>query len=558
MSDSSIILHRVGLNAAFIAVGYALRASKILSIEDGRTVFRFATHVTLPALLLYVMTRASGGGVASAAASVSAVVPAYSLAVGIGCSLGAYAAYRKGPARTRGLCVGSATGVNLGMFAYPFVEAIWGLPGLALCAMWDAPNAVVVFGAAKAIFAAEQKNGDASRAVHDDGGIYDGEWLDKKKHGHGCYKYPSGSTYEGQWRNNVKEGLGVYTYAKGGSYAGEFKRGTFEGTGIRVLRKGTVKAGLWEANEFVEATTVKDCEGTIAAAEAAAAAARRAAEASNLTAKALFWKVAKFPPVIAVTLASAMNFAGIALPHTAAQLVVPLANANNPIVLLTLGVLFKPAMDRLQVQSVAKFLGVKYGLGLLSGAICTYFIPQSFALARGVIAALCVMPVPSIVMQYSAEHENDGQLAAAIVMSSQAMTIALVCCFAVVAPHIATIDRAVFSGALLAASAAVALASAVGVKALAPSKMDSAKNRGAVAAPSACMRTPSSSSRATRVARRREAVREGTRLALAARQSSFATARRAFPQTRAAHARRPASSARAASIGALTSSLAMR
>ena len=161
-------------------------------------------------------------------------------------------------------------------------------------------------------------------------------------------------------------------------------------------------------------------------------------------------------------------------------------------------------------------------------------------------------------MQYSAEHENDGQLAAAIVMSSQAMTIALVCCFAVVAPHIATIDRAVFSGALLAASTAVALASAVGVKALAPSKMDSAKNRGAVAAPSACMRTSSSSSRATRVARRREAVREGKRLALAARQSSFATARRAFPQTRAAHARRPASSARAASIGALTSSLAMR
>ena len=74
-------LHRRRLRAA--------RASKILSIEDGRTVFRFATHVTLPALLLYVMTRASGGGVASAAASVSAVVPAYSLAVGIGCSLGA-------------------------------------------------------------------------------------------------------------------------------------------------------------------------------------------------------------------------------------------------------------------------------------------------------------------------------------------------------------------------------------------------------------------------------------------------------------------------------------
>ena len=46
--------------------------------------------------------------------------------------------------------------MNLGMFAYPFVEAIWGLPGLALCAMWDAPNAVVVFGLAK-LFAADSR-----------------------------------------------------------------------------------------------------------------------------------------------------------------------------------------------------------------------------------------------------------------------------------------------------------------------------------------------------------------------------------------------------------------
>ena len=189
MTDSAVILHRVALNAAFIAVGYALRALKILTLEDGKTVFRFATNVTLPALLLYVMTRASAvgasSGLSATVSTVSAIIPACSLLVGVGCSFGAYLAYRKSPARARGLAVGSATGVNLGMFAYPFVEAIWGVPGLALCAMWDAPNAVVVFGAAKAIFAAEQKHGDASRAVHDDGGIYDGEWLDKKKHGYG-------------------------------------------------------------------------------------------------------------------------------------------------------------------------------------------------------------------------------------------------------------------------------------------------------------------------------------------------------------------------------------
>ena len=102
--------------------------------------------------------------------------------------------------------------------------------------MWDAPNAVVVFGAAKAIRRAEQKN-EPSGAVHDDGGIYDGEWLDKKKHGHGCYKYSSGSTYEGQWRNNVKEGLGVCTRRQGRLVRGRVQARNVRGHGHSVFAK---------------------------------------------------------------------------------------------------------------------------------------------------------------------------------------------------------------------------------------------------------------------------------------------------------------------------------
>jgi hypothetical protein len=228
-----------------------------------------------------------------------------------------------------------------------------------------------------------------------------------------------------------------------------------------------------------------------------------------------------------------MNFTGIALPQTASQLVVPLANANNPIVLLTLGVLFKPAMDRMQVQAVAKFIGVKYGLGLLSAAVCTLFIPQSFALARGVIAALCVMPVPSIVMQYSAEHENDGQLAAAIVLSSQAMTLVLICCFAVVAPYIVSIDKFVFSGALLAGAVAVGVASAVGVLALKPSRVDKAKSPGVAVAPTASMRSTSPRNIAHRRQRRDVTVNIAVNAplrALTARGSSFTSAKRSAPQ----------------------------
>ena len=127
-TDGALILHRVALNASFIAIGFALRHLKVLTIDDGRTVFRFATHVTLPALLLYVMTRAAAS-TSGAVNVMSAIVPATSLLVGLATSFGAYAVYRKSPARVRGLNVGCATGVNLGMFAYPFVEAIWGAGG---------------------------------------------------------------------------------------------------------------------------------------------------------------------------------------------------------------------------------------------------------------------------------------------------------------------------------------------------------------------------------------------------------------------------------------------
>ena len=295
-----------------------------------------------------------------------------------------------------------------------------------------------------------------------------------------------------------------------------------------MLRTGAVKAGLWENNEFVEATTVKDCEGTIAATNAAQATARKAAEASNLTAKALLLKVATFPPVIAVSIASLMNFMGIALPNTAAQLVVPLANANNPLVLLTLGVLFKPSMDRMQLQAVTKFISVKYALGLMCAALATISIPQSFTLARGVIAALCVMPVPSIVMQYSADHENDGALAASIVMSSQAMSIALICAFAVVAPHIATIDRTMFSGALAASATGVALLGALSVKALAPSRGETkTRNQPASTSASACWR----SSRSRRVVARRETPRSVC--VLTTQSSAFVSAARTVMGRRA-------------------------
>jgi hypothetical protein len=41
--------------------------------------------------------------------------------------------------------------------ARPHTEAIWGADGLRLAALYDIPNAIIVFGVSAAIFAAEQR-----------------------------------------------------------------------------------------------------------------------------------------------------------------------------------------------------------------------------------------------------------------------------------------------------------------------------------------------------------------------------------------------------------------
>ena len=58
------------------------------------------------------------------------------------------------------------------------------------------------------------QSGYPKNYLHEDGGVYNGQWQGKNKQGLGSYLYPGGAKYEGEWRNNSKEGRGVYTFPK--------------------------------------------------------------------------------------------------------------------------------------------------------------------------------------------------------------------------------------------------------------------------------------------------------------------------------------------------------
>ena len=81
---------------------------------------------------------------------------------------------------------------------------------------------------------------------YNDGGIYEGEWVNDSREGMGIMYYSNGDIYIGDWKNDRREGNGIFYYGEGGIYNGEFKNNIIEGNGfyignINLLDDGTLQ-----------------------------------------------------------------------------------------------------------------------------------------------------------------------------------------------------------------------------------------------------------------------------------------------------------------------------
>ncbi|CAM6040356.1 unnamed protein product [Sphagnum compactum] len=72
---------------------------------------------------------------------------------------------------------------------------------------------------------------------------YEGDWLDDKIHGTGCFKYASGASYDGQWENDQYMGVGVYKWPNGAMYSGEWRENKMHGNGTYVDKEGNTWVG---------------------------------------------------------------------------------------------------------------------------------------------------------------------------------------------------------------------------------------------------------------------------------------------------------------------------
>ena len=141
--------------------------------------------------------------------------------------------------------------------------------------------------------------------------------------------------------------------------------------------------------------------------------------------------------------------------------------------LVTLGVLFQPLLPRLQMRVVANFLATKYSLSLVAAAAATAFVPPSFGAIRFILAAIVLMPVPSVCVQYASEHDADAVLAGCLANYSQVASLVFLCALGAFSASTdpSAVSRWLMPACLLGAAGAVAGLGFLADRALAPVKM---------------------------------------------------------------------------------------
>jgi predicted permease len=143
-----------------IALGWVVK--RFLIDERGaQALVRLVFNVTLPALVIATFDKAS---LEPSLALLPVIAVAYGLLMA---GLGTLALFRTRPRKERGQLSMLLPGFNIGLFAYPLVEASLGTGALKYLAMFDVGVAFVTFGVAYAIashFSREGKRLDLARA----------------------------------------------------------------------------------------------------------------------------------------------------------------------------------------------------------------------------------------------------------------------------------------------------------------------------------------------------------------------------------------------------------
>lgn len=124
-----------------IEIGYIVKRTGLVTKKEGQTLNKLVLNITLPALILVTfseMTKEPNLLWLSLICIVYGVILLFFTKT----------IFKREVRPNQGVFVISLLGFNIGLFAYPFVETIWGMEGLKYIAFFDMGNAFLVFGLA--------------------------------------------------------------------------------------------------------------------------------------------------------------------------------------------------------------------------------------------------------------------------------------------------------------------------------------------------------------------------------------------------------------------------
>lgn len=122
-----------------ISLGYILKRGNIIKEKDGEGLSRIIFNLTLPSIIIVTFSDIT---LESSLFLLIFIGFLYGVLIGF---LGLFV-FRKKQRNIKGMLGMMVPGLNIGLFAYPLVEAIFGKEGITYFGMLDVGNAFIVFG----------------------------------------------------------------------------------------------------------------------------------------------------------------------------------------------------------------------------------------------------------------------------------------------------------------------------------------------------------------------------------------------------------------------------
>jgi malate permease and related proteins len=135
----SHVNHVFLITLCIVVVGFFIKKYDFLTEKEGKTISKFLMHTTFPALMLVSTVRLK-------LEPSLYFIPFIAIAFGIVTLTLAWFFFKKEVGNMRGLLTMSSGGSNIGLFAFPIIEGIWGRDALMYAIMFDIGNTAVVFG----------------------------------------------------------------------------------------------------------------------------------------------------------------------------------------------------------------------------------------------------------------------------------------------------------------------------------------------------------------------------------------------------------------------------